>query len=59
MNGPHQSKGIYFRGRVTVQPGGVIRFQHPDLPVGATCTVIILIETPEDSKQVPTDTMEG
>ncbi|HKV12500.1 MAG TPA: hypothetical protein VJ725_30425 [Thermoanaerobaculia bacterium] len=29
------------RQRVTVQPGGVIEIQHPDLPVGAEADVTI------------------
>lgn len=39
------------RQQVTVQPGGVIELQSPDLPVGARVEVIVLVDSPFKSKR--------
>ncbi|GAP99961.1 hypothetical protein [Leptolyngbya sp. NIES-2104] len=38
---------------VVVQPGGLIQVQSPDLPVGMTVEVIILIQPSPQSAEVP------
>ena len=35
-----------FSQEVTIQPGGVVRIQSPDLPTGAKARVVVMIEEP-------------
>ena len=35
------------RERVTIKPGGTIEIRDPDLPVGVTAEVIVMIEQPQ------------
>ena len=35
-----------FSREVTIQPGGVVRIQSPDLPSGAKARVVVIIEEP-------------
>ena len=34
--------------QVTIKPGGLVEFRHPDLPAGAIAEVIVLVEGPAD-----------
>ena len=34
--------------QVTIKPGGLVEFRHPDLPVGAVVEVIVLVKEPAD-----------
>ena len=43
---------------VTIQPGGVVRIENPDLPEGAKARVVILVEQP-DSEPPPLATLVG
>ena len=35
-----------FSLEVTIQPGGVVRVESPDLPAGAKARVVVFVETP-------------
>ncbi len=37
-----------FSKEVTVQPGGVVRIQSPELPAGARARVVVIITEPGD-----------
>ncbi len=39
--------------QVTIQPGGVVEFRHPDLPAGAIAEVIVLVEPVEGPADEP------
>ena len=39
--------------QVTIKPGGVVEFQHPDLPAGAVVEVIVLVELVEKPADEP------
>ena len=34
--------------QVTIKPGGLVEFRHPDLPAGAVAEVIVLVKEPAD-----------
>lgn len=38
--------------RVTIQPGGRIELERPDLPTGAEAEVIVMVEVPEGDESV-------
>lgn len=35
-----------FSREVTIQPGGVVRIESPDLPAGARARVVVIVEEP-------------
>ena len=35
-----------FSREVTIQPGGVVRIESPDLPAGARARVVVIVEDP-------------
>lgn len=37
--------------KAIVQPGGIVEIRSPELPIGATVEVIVLLESPPDNSQ--------
>ena len=48
-----------FSQEVTIQPGGVVRIESPDLPAGAKARVVVMLFQQPDSEPPPLSSLVG